>query len=191
MSDWQLAFIETLAETAPLHRFLEVGVYKGVTTTLLSEVGPVVAADTFEGNPEFGVAPNPYNEADVRDRRDGFLDSIHRFGKRENVTVLTGKSQDVLPLLANDRFGLILIDANHEFLHVLNDIHGAWPLLVPEGVLALDDFSSAPVGGKSTDDVSRAWSTFVSDRLGGRSPALLTADSVSQPPKLVAVRKPA
>lgn len=189
MSDRALSLIEKLALEAPLKRFLEVGVYKGVTTTLLSVIGPTVAVDWFIGNPEYDAVPSPRNPADENDRLTGFLSSLDVMNVRENVTILTGSSHDVLPILKNDRYGLIIVDADHSFGSALQDIRDTWDLLVPGGYLVLDDYSVIHVGGKDVPTVRQAWEAFVLERLNGVVPRMVCPANDGKPPKTVAAQR--
>lgn len=189
MSDRQLAFIEHLAKKAPLRRFLEIGVFKGVTTSILAQVGETVAIDWFQGNYEAARRPETPSELEVIDRRSGFLEALDSVGVRDRVTVLEGSSHDILPRLRGNRFGLAIVDADHSEAGAYADIRDTWPLVAPGGFLVLDDFSLAEVGGGFRPDVRRAWDRFSAEMsLAGIS--LLTADA-DGPPKTIAVRRAA
>ena len=187
MSDRQLAFIEKTAKEAPLPRFLEIGVYHGVTTTLLAQIGIVVAVDWFEGNPEYASEERESTAEDLKDRLEGFLANLRLQGIRRKITTIVGRSEDALPALSAGQFGLVLVDADHSEAAAQFDMEQAWRLLVPGGWLMLDDFSHAIVRGVDSNPVERAFVRFcLKYRAGDLSGE--TADEL--PPKLVRIRKP-
>jgi predicted O-methyltransferase YrrM len=180
MTNRQLAFIEKLARECPLKRFLEVGVYKGTTTTMLAQIGLVVGVDWFMGNPE-GMSDTEGSQV----RLDGFLKTMRDMNAEDRIVLLTGKSSDILPLLKNQRFGLVLIDADHSYESALSDIRNIWPVLVPGGWVVLDDFSEVIINGKIEATVKQAWEQFRKDmNLGVK---VVTSDLGL--PKTVAFRK--
>jgi predicted O-methyltransferase YrrM len=187
MTDRQLAFVESIAAVAAPRRALEVGVYFGTTTCLLAAYGPTVAVDWWKGNEEAcgGVWAPPVRERS--DRLRGFLDAVDGAGVRSRVTVLTGNSHDVLPLLSNDRFGLALVDGDHSEAGAYADVRDVWPTIAPGGWLLLDDYTQVVVAGQVDNAVQRAWERFSRER--GLSGDLWTPDPTGLP-KLVAVRKP-
>lgn len=188
MSDRALALIEKLARDAPLCRFLEVGVFKGVTTSVLAQIGPTVAVDWFQGNPEAVRRPRLQNALDFVDRREGFLEALDAIGIRDRVTLVEGNSHHILPSLRGNRFGLAIVDADHSEAAAYADIRDVWPLVVPGGILVLDDYSVTEVGGRLVPDVRLAWERFARDR-GVQGLPLLTADDEARP-KTVAVVRP-
>lgn len=189
MTDRQLWYIETLAQSALIKKFLEVGVYKGVTTTLMAQYGQVVAVDWFKGNPEFGKDGGASGEREYMDRLGGFLHAVKDTGCWDKVTILGGKSDEVLPLLRYDRFGLVLIDANHSEEFAYRDIANCWDLIVPGGWLLLDDFSCATIEEVVKPTVCRAWLRFAAERKLEDSVGYTVDNDTWPNPKLVAIKK--
>lgn len=187
MSDAALALIEKLAREAPIKRFLEIGVYYGVTTTLLAQLGEVVAADWFRGNVEYGegFVPTPQ---DTDRRRAGFFANISKMGVASKVTVLEGNSRETIPTVVGP-FGLVIVDGDHSFLGALADIKNVWDHIAPGGWLILDDYSSVPVDGRGQPTVREAWEHFVATRgLPGDLTMVTTGDPGD--PKTVGIRRP-
>lgn len=170
MSDRELTFIEALAEQAPLKHFLEVGVFKGTSTTMLAQIGTVVGVDWFKGIEQEGDCDEMLNE---------FLATLEEMKVQDKVTILTGKSDDVLPILKNDKFGLVLLDASHKGEAPYLDIKNTWDLIVPGGWLLLDDWTTE-------GDIHVSWERFAEER---GLKLELNALTETQP-KLVAVQKP-
>jgi predicted O-methyltransferase YrrM len=186
MSDRQLAFIEKCAQLAPIHRYLEIGVYYGTTTCILAQLGSVDAVDWFRGNSEAGLwIPT---DREHTKRVDGFLSNLDRMRVRNMVTVLEGPSQEVVPHLRYERFGLALIDGDHSFKGCLSDLRNTWDLVVPGGFVLLDDYSEVIVQDGVQDDVSRAWRAFAAERNLNGGLTFTTPDPTDRP-KLVAIRK--
>jgi hypothetical protein len=163
-----------------------VGVYYGTTTLLLAHYGTPVAVDWFKGNPEVGPDANSDMDGSaIPERLGGFKKALSESPVSSRVTVLTGKSDDILPLLKNDRFGLVLIDANHDTEFCYRDICNTWDLIASGGWLLLDDFSFTTIKGQSTNSVRRAWERFDA----GRGLNTFTCDAGGGP-KLVGIQKP-
>ncbi len=195
MHDWQLAWIEKLAVEARCKHFLEVGVYRGVTTRCLAQNGYTVAVDWFAGNEEI-FAPGTWKERVNIERVSWFLQKAEEEGVADKITVLCGKSDDVLPLLRYNEFGVVLVDANHGKAAAYQDIKNVWPTIVSGGWLLIDDFSTADSYEGRAPSVRLAWERFAREN-GLEGAKLYTNDEsyydetlVTFGPKLVGVRKP-
>jgi SAM-dependent methyltransferase len=128
-------------------RYLEIGAYEGRNLAFLDWLLPgrleVLAID-----PWFDEALNPdenYRSIEARCRRN-----IARMGHKA-VEIRRGFSSDELPKLraSNARFDLIYVDGSHAALDVLIDLSFAAALLVPGGMMILDDYwhDVAEIGG--------------------------------------------
>lgn len=186
MSDAALGLIQKLALTAPVGRYLEIGVFYGVTTTLLAQLGEVVAVDWFRGNVEYGDGFSPTAQ-DTGRRRGGFYANLDRMGVRERVTVVEGNSRDVVPRLKGP-FGLVIVDGDHSFGGALADIEHSWDKIAPGGWLVLDDYSEIHVDGQQVPTVREAWEHFMAER---GLPVGLEGVSTDDPgaPKTVGIQK--
>jgi len=112
------------------HPILEIGSFCGLSAAVLSECGAhLVCIDPFLGGEDL---PD-------RDTSAIFVDNMRRLGRLGNITILRGRSEDVLPLLSAMRFRLIFIDGSHEFESVKSDISMALSLLADGGIIVLDD----------------------------------------------------
>lgn len=116
--------------------FLEIGCYEGLSTLWFLQrfpQGHATCIDTFEGgqdHKELGL--------DFGGSKRRFGDNIEPYADR--VQLLAKPSRCALNELYFHRYNLILVDGSHLALDVLSDIVLAWPLLVPGGIMILDDY---------------------------------------------------
>lgn len=199
MRDWQMAWVEKLAEAATCRHFLEIGVYRGQTTRCLAQHGDVVAVDWFLGSEELyspgGFSPVIQSTIAKQEKAGWFKRRAKEEGVADKITVLCGKSDDVLPLLELNEFGIVLVDGNHLEDYAYRDIKNTWKLIVPGGWLLLDDFSTADAHIGRGPHVRRAWEKFAKEN-GLEGLQLYTCDKgqdethAQYGPKLVGIRKP-
>ena len=88
---------------------------------------------------------------------DGMARNMEAYGVADRVTRIRAYSQEALPLLAAEgkRFGLIFIDADHEYPSVRHDLLGSLPLLAPGGLIACHDYFNAPGVQPAVDELFR------------------------------------
>lgn len=86
---------------------------------------------------------------------DGMARNMEAYGVADRVTRIRAYSQEALPLLAAEgkRFGLIFIDADHEYPSVRHDLLGSLPLLAPGGLIACHDYFNAPGVQPAVDEL--------------------------------------
>lgn len=109
---------------------LEIGSYKGLSTSALAQAGRLTCVDTFKGGEDLPTI----------DTLSIFLDNLTKMGISPRVIV--GRSQTVLPKLARKtslKWRLILVDGSHLYENALADIRNGWRMLSEGGVLAVDD----------------------------------------------------
>jgi predicted O-methyltransferase YrrM len=111
---------------------LEIGSWKGRSTSALTLAGTTVCIDTFTGSAE-------HTKDGPVDTYADFVNNMESVGRLHRVVILRGRSEAMLPLLANTKVRLAFIDGSHEEKDVAGDIAGVWPLLTPGGVMFLDD----------------------------------------------------
>lgn len=111
---------------------LELGIWKGLSTSALRFGGVVTCVDNFGGNPEQRYSSKPY-----------FLENMNRLHALDRVRLLEMNTRDALAQLQGDgeRFRVILVDADHAEEPAYLDMMGAWALLVPGGYLFIDDLN--------------------------------------------------
>lgn len=65
---------------------------------------------------------------------------VSRYGLKDKIVPLVGRSEQVLPKLADRQFDLIFIDGDHSYEGVRYDLEEAVRLLKPGGTIALHDY---------------------------------------------------
>ncbi|MFG2807281.1 class I SAM-dependent methyltransferase [Streptomyces massasporeus] len=131
---------------------LELGVYMGKSAILLGhhlQDGELfTVCDLFEGD-----APDEANKAESS---QSYASLTQQAFERNYLsfhdalpTVITGPSSLVDEKVAPDTCRFIHIDASHLYEHVYGDIGAAHDILLPEGVVVLDDFRSEHTPGVS------------------------------------------
>lgn len=126
-----------LAEITKDKMVLEIGSYCGRSTVFMAKrAAHVFAVDTFDGR----------GTASPRDTLREFTENLKRYGLYEKVTIVQGKSADVvpsIPLMADySPFDIVFIDGSHAREDVITDILVSLPLLADDGVLAFHDYRS-------------------------------------------------
>lgn len=124
-------------------RCLQIGVFAGNASVWLLEnvlTGPralLADVDTWEGSPEL----SDWDFADVErayDDRMRDYPQVHKF---------KGSSESFFALFHGcPPFDFIYVDAAHDACSALNDLVGAYRLLKPGGLLAVDDYNWSAVG---------------------------------------------
>ncbi len=110
---------------------LEVGSYCGLSAAALAQAGKLTCVDTFVGDD--GAMP-------ANDSLGEFQSNMKMMGLCP--IVYPGRSEAVLPTLPPESYRLVLVDGGHELAQVKADLDAAWPLLVPGGLLVVDDYTS-------------------------------------------------
>ncbi len=110
---------------------LELGAWRGRSTTVLSEVARyVVSVDRHQGIDDHMKRP---------DSLPGYIAEIRPL---RNVAMVIADFVDFVPLL-KERFDLVFIDGDHDYDSVLRDI--ALALLVEPAVIAMHDYDYSDV----------------------------------------------
>ena len=110
---------------------LELGAWKGRSTTVMSKVASyVVSVDRHRGI------------ADDFDHGDSLPTYIAEIRPLRNVAMVVADFVDFVPLL-RERFDLVFIDGDHDYDSVLRDI--ALALLVNPSVIAMHDYDYSEV----------------------------------------------
>jgi hypothetical protein len=131
---------------------LELGVYMGKSAILLGhhlqDGERFTVCDLFEGD-----APDGANQAEAA---KSYASLTQQAFERNYLsfhdtlpTVITGPSSLVSGKVAPGTCRFVHIDASHLYEHVYGDIGAAHDLLLPEGVVVLDDFRSEHTPGVS------------------------------------------
>jgi|FLOH01.1.fsa_nt_gi predicted O-methyltransferase YrrM len=121
---------------------LEIGSWEGRSTVCMAEV----AAHVY--------ACDPHTAFNTQALGEEFI-SLEKFKEntagRDNITLLLGKSEDMVPVLENNFFDLVFIDGDHRYASVKKDIEMSLPKLKVGGVMAFHDmgWDGAADGGVS------------------------------------------
>lgn len=144
---------------------LEIGSYKGRSTSALALAGHVVCIDTF--NNDVIPSDTKWDERIVpgKDTLPAFLSNMESVGLRHRVVVLRGKSDDVMPMLRGTQVRVAFIDGAHDYTSVFRDITNAWELLTEGGFVVIDDYDRPEVK-KAADDFAGAKMLFVQPMIG-------------------------
>lgn len=131
MHDVELAVLVGFVIATDADRVLEIGSYKGRTTSALLNhtPGSITTVDNFKG---------PTDEPEVIGLRAEFDRNVP---KHPRLKVLVGDSAKVMADLGSEGydFDLILIDGDHRTPGVRADVVAAWPLLRENGYMFFDD----------------------------------------------------
>jgi predicted O-methyltransferase YrrM len=112
---------------------LELGSYKGLSTSALALSGPVTCVDSFGGDPDSPAST-----------RQDFERNMRSLGRWDLVTLVPRTTREGLAQLsaAGFRARLVLVDASHEEEDARLDMAESWPLIVPGGLLFVDDLDN-------------------------------------------------
>jgi len=110
--------------------FLEVGSFEGRTALwyldhlLTDPSSTMTCVDIFE---DTGYEPRFDHNREVS-------------GHAHRWTKLKGRSQDILPTLAGNRYDAVYVDGGHTAALAYSDAEMCWPMLKPGGVMSFDDY---------------------------------------------------
>lgn len=129
--------------SAPAAPVAEIGVFHGRSFASLLSVASagqrVVAIDYFKRDPN---ATRSRGEIFLANMRHAFRDEPHRLRQMamhsNNTFDLT--AADVLRFGGGGRFAFVHVDAGHTYDGAMNDVRLAAQVLLPSGVIALDDY---------------------------------------------------
>lgn len=117
---------------------IELGVAEGFNSKDLLEAGieQLYMIDSWEYIDQRGDANNPQEW-----HNQNYIDAYERVKRFEGkATLIKGRTGDVAPHIKDNYFGLVYIDAAHDYENVKNDIHNYYPKLVEGGIMAFHDF---------------------------------------------------
>jgi predicted O-methyltransferase YrrM len=158
----RFSIINVLAGMDKELRVMEVGTAAGDYAQCLVDglkLNKLVLIDTF-GNPD--MMPNSENRYDAN---NNYSFVCERFKNNPEVEIRKGKSETLLPEYipsdAVDKFDFIYLDSDHSFHNVYNELLYASQILKPDGVIGIDDFSTAPDDPIHPYEVMQAVTTFL------------------------------
>ncbi|MER6219834.1 class I SAM-dependent methyltransferase [Streptomyces sp900105755] len=169
--DW---FLRRQEESGMRGDLLEVGTYMGksaiFTARHLRAGETYTVCDLFEGD-----APDDANRAESTKSYGkltrGIFEQNYLAFHEELPRVLQGPSSVVPTEVAPGSCRFVHVDASHLYEHVHGDIEAARELLVPDGIVVLDDFRSEHTPGVSI----AAWEAVLN---GGLNPICLSTQKL-------------
>ena len=119
---------------------VEIGAYHGVSTVYMAKVlqllkkqMTILSIDPFERS-----RPDKLNP---RGSYSAYLKTIKKSHFENTCLPLVAFSQDAAPVVA-DRVGLLIVDGNHQYQFVKQDLMLYGLKLLPGGIIFIDDYSS-------------------------------------------------
>jgi hypothetical protein len=139
---WKIV-VDTMPES---FKFLEVGCYRGQVLSLIG----LLAKQSGRTASLYGVSPFTGTSDSINsyEERDYLLDIGHIFGvfgiDQKTFTAIRGMSQDRYTVDSAEKyapFDIVYIDGSHEYDVVKQDIENYATMLMPGGILVMDDAS--------------------------------------------------
>ncbi len=137
MSTEDLDWLYKMASSLPkeMGYILEVGTWKGLSTSALTLAGDVICIDHFKGTEE---QPEWTPQTDVLNT---FIENMKNLNRSHKVIILRMDSENIT-ILKGTKIRFAFVDACHKFDDVYRDLKNCWELLSPGGILAADDVVS-------------------------------------------------
>ena len=162
MDDGELKFLAAIAQAFPWSDAdiaVEIGSHSGRTAAFLAETlselglsNLVLSIDPFERVKKDRLNPQGRYRRYLKTMRDHSL--------QDRCVALVGYSHHVAPAVA-DRIGLLLVDGNHEYESVRQDLSLFCPKVLPGGYVFLDDYTNTYPGVvKATEEFVAASPDF-------------------------------
>jgi len=111
---------------------LELGSYQGKSSVCMAEGAiHLTCVDTFSAD------TSGQNQMEELTTFNIFIENTKDF---DNIHYLIGKTQELIPLLQDNFYDFIFIDASHKYKDVLDDIKICWPKLKIGGIMSFHDY---------------------------------------------------
>jgi SAM-dependent methyltransferase len=110
---------------------VEVGSYEGRSACWIMQ-------HLLTGKDSRLICIEPFQEYDEQERNFDYNTRVA--GCADKIVKLRGRSQQVLPFLAEESFDFIYVDGSHMTWDVLADAAMCWRLVRPRGILVFDDY---------------------------------------------------
>jgi O-methyltransferase len=150
--------IQRLEDDKTPGAFVEVGVYRGVTSSFIHRQAPerrLYLFDTFEGFPEQSLDAGP--DARFKDTSEEGVAAL--IGDTRNIEFRKGFFPATAAGLEAERFSLVVLDVDL-FQPALDVLNFFYPRMVRGGYFFLHDFNSP----ESNHGISRAAREFLADK---------------------------
>ena len=110
---------------------MEIGSYEGRSACWIMQ-------HLLTGKDSRLICVEPFQEYEEQERNFDYNTRVA--GCADKVVKLRGRSQQVLPFLAEESFDFIYVDGSHMTWNVLQDAAMCWRLVRPKGILVFDDY---------------------------------------------------
>ncbi len=124
-------------------RFLEIGSWKGCSTSVMASVlekhnggGVVYCIDTWKGS---STGSEVFEEASNTDVFSIWRNNMKLVGLDEITKPLIMTSQEAAQILDDESFDLVFIDADHAYSSIISDIKLYLPKVKPGGIISGHD----------------------------------------------------
>ena len=145
MSESELHY---LAEMAANSNFvIEVGSYKGRSSTVLSNARRLVCVDRWNGKVICGAEPDGVNVSD-----EVYKEFVLNTAGYKNVQHLKGESVALAESFPDNCADMVFIDGGHEYEQVKADIEAYWSKVGGGGRMAFHDYTYPKFGVKQAVD---------------------------------------
>jgi predicted O-methyltransferase YrrM len=130
------AELAKIAELAADKKVLEIGARVGGSTVAMAKTAHMVySVDWHQGGEMYDAIGGQ------GDTLGAFWATVNFHQLRDKVKPMVGKTQDILPTLADQQYDLVFIDGDHTYKGVAYDLAQARRLIRPGGTIALHDFN--------------------------------------------------
>jgi predicted O-methyltransferase YrrM len=154
LDTWCTPWIDTccllhLIRKSKPQTFLEVGTHRGYTTRIIAHRFPNVEIVTVDPGDKVPVSERPDNQKDEFLPQDKIGELVNCL---PNVTIIKEAFSDID--WGGSKFGVIFLDGNHSYEHVLSDSRLAIRLLDSRGILVWHDYGNVPDVGKALAELT-------------------------------------
>jgi predicted O-methyltransferase YrrM len=143
-------------------RILEIGGFDGISANMMLDTifthaeSHVTVIDPYLPDPTSPVAPAT---------KSHFLQNMVIGHHEQQITLIEGPSNEVLPRLPHESFDFVFVDGSHQTHHVLEDAVLGFPLVKVGGAFGFDDYLWADDRNSRPGVAIDAFETVYSDRL--------------------------
>lgn len=163
MDDGELKFLAAVTQAFPWSAgdlVVEIGTHTGRTAVFLAETLDEIGADNviLSIDPFERVQKSRLNP---QGKYRKYVKTMRERGLEDRCIALVGFSHHVAPAVA-DRIGVLLVDGNHDYASVRQDLALFGPKVLPGGYVFLDDYTGTYPGVvKATEEYVAAHQDFV------------------------------
>lgn len=136
MTSYDMASLESLVEEIKPTHALEVGSWKGLSSSIIARYSSVLyCVDTWKGAPE---ETDMVSEAKERSVLQVFLNNMHALGVADRIKPMVMTSHEARILFREGHLDFVYIDGDHSYEQVMIDL--SWfDLLKPGAIMAGHD----------------------------------------------------